>query len=75
MGLLTPSDSRTEFGSPQQRLDALQNEHARIEAEMIDLALEHNLELYTDAGRLLLEDDKWTGKSRGEWYTSTDSCS
>lgn len=62
--------------TPEQKLRELQNEHSRIEAEMIDLALEHNLELYLDGqGTLLLEDHERTGKQRGEWYTSTDSCS
>lgn len=58
------------------RIAELQDKYYAIEQEIVALALEHNLDVYLEGcGRLLLETDSWTGKTRGEWYTSTDSCS
>lgn len=58
------------------RIEVLKDQYYRIEQEMIDLALEYNVDLYLEGlGNLLLEHDNWTGKVRGEWFTSTDSCS
>ena len=60
----------------EKRIDELYEIRNRAESEMIDLALQYDIELYIDGlGSLLLEEDNWTGKGRGEWYTSTDSCS
>ena len=58
------------------QLDKLKAEYYAAETKMVDFALENELDLYIDGkGSLLLEDDDSSYKSRGEWYTSTDSCS
>ena len=58
------------------QLDKLKADYYAAETKMVDFALEHELDLYINGkGDLLLEDDKYSYKSRGEWYTSTDSCS
>lgn len=60
----------------EKKIKELQYEYSRIEDEMVELALEHNIPLELDGrGSLILEEDDWTRKSRGDWYTSTDSCS
>lgn len=64
--------------TPKEKLNELVRAYDQAEQAMIDHALEHNLDLYIDGkGRLLLEDDSegWISKGRGEWWTSTDSCS
>ena len=58
------------------QLAELEADYYAAETKMVDFALEHELDLYIDGkGSLLLEDDDSSYKSRGEWYTSTDSCS
>ena len=58
------------------QLDKLKADYYAAETKMVDFALEHELDLYIDGkGDLLLEYDEFSYKSRGEWYTSTDSCS
>lgn len=58
------------------QLDKLKADYYAAETKMVDFALEHELDLYIDGkGSLLLEDDDSSYKSRGEWFTSTDSCS
>ena len=58
------------------QLDKLKADYYAAETKMVDFALEHELDLYIDGkGSLLLEDNDSSYKSRGEWYTSTDSCS
>jgi hypothetical protein len=57
------------------RIEVLKGQYYKIEQEMIGLALEHDVDLYLGGlGNLLLKTDPWTGKERGEWFTSTDSC-
>lgn len=57
-------------------LKNLTDQYDKLQQEIIDHALEYNLDLYLEGlGRLITEEDNWTGKERGEWYTSTDSCS
>lgn len=63
--------------TPKEKLNELVRAYNQAEQDMIDYALEHNLDLYIDGkGSLLLEDDSrgWRDKGRGEWWTSTDSC-
>ena len=58
------------------QLAELKADYYAAETKMVDFALEYELDLYIDGkGSLLLEDDDSSYKSRGEWYTSTDSCS
>ena len=60
------------------QLAELKADYYAAETKMVDFALEHELDLYIDGmGQLLLEDDSegWISKGRGEWFTSTDSCS
>ena len=60
----------------ETQLAKLKAEYYAAETKMVDFALEHELDLYIDGkGSLLLEDDDSSYKSRGEWFTSTDSCS
>ena len=57
------------------KLAELKAAYYRAETAMVNFALEHELDLYIDGkGRLLLEDDNYSYKTRGSWYTSTDSC-
>ena len=58
----------------QKEIDKMKAEFYGLESRMVALALDHNIDLYLDGhGYLLLEDRDY--KTRGEWYTSTDSCS
>ena len=60
----------------QAEFDKLRRDYDNAEIALVNFALEHKIELHVDGmGMLLLEDDSWSGKSAGEWYTSTDSCS
>ena len=62
--------------TPEEVLDELEQAYYNAESALVDHALTHNLNLYIDGkGSLLLEDNKYSYKSRGEWFTSTDSCS
>ena len=64
--------------TPKEKLNDLVRAYNQAEQAMVDYALEHSLDLYIDGkGNLLLEDDStgWVSKRRGEWWTSTDSCS
>ena len=62
--------------TPEEKLNELVRAYVQAEQAMIDHALEHNLDLYINGkGSLLLEDDDSGYKNRGEWFTSTDSCS
>ena len=62
--------------TPEEVLDELEKAYYNAESALVDHALTHNLDLYINGkGDLLLEDNKYGHKSRGEWYTSTDSCS
>lgn len=66
----------TEIEATEKMKSLLRTAEA-LENEAVDIALEYNLDLYIEGkGRLLLEDSNgWASKGRGEWYTSTDSCS
>ena len=62
--------------TPEEVLYELEKAYYNAESALVDHVLTHNLNLYIDGkGNLLLEDDDSSYKSRGEWYTSTDSCS
>ena len=65
-----------ECKTPEEVLDELEKAYYNAELALVDHALKHNLNLYIDGkGSLLLEYDEFSYKSRGEWFTSTDSCS
>lgn|GEM_PF-3817548 len=60
----------------QAALDAAVAEYENSLNDLVKYALTNNLYLYIDGqGTLLLERDEWSYKDRGDWYTSTDSCS
>lgn len=60
----------------ESRIDVLRQQYNEIESEMVNLALKFNIDLYLEGkGNLLLEDSDYGYKGRGDWYTSTDSCS
>lgn len=62
--------------TPEEVLDELEQAYYNAESALVDHALKHNLDLYINGkGSLLLEYDDAGYKSRGEWFTSTDSCS
>lgn len=49
------------------------------EQKLIDFALEHDLDLYlgeygTDGRTLVLTDDSYYGKKRGDWIYSSEEC-
>jgi hypothetical protein len=58
------------------RLRAVYND---AENALISYALEHSIELDIDGMGTLVhgpdEDARWSSHERGQWYTSTDSCS
>jgi hypothetical protein len=60
------------------KVKAYEDQCRIIEAALTGFALEHNLDLslgdYGSGRVLLLENDKWSGKRRGEWLYSSDSC-
>ncbi|ASD50514.1 hypothetical protein FDI24_gp233 [Acidovorax phage ACP17] len=66
----------------QTYLDAMSKAYEKVagllEDRMAEVALAYNLYLYLGdygSGRtLLLQDDEWTGKSRGEWMSSSEAC-
>lgn len=65
--------------TPQEKLNQMLNEYSNLEAKMVELALEHNLHLCLGQDRqgerwLILEDEGRNLK-RGQWMTSTMSCS
>lgn len=60
----------------QAALDAAVSEYGSALCELVKYALTNNLYLYIDGhGELLLKKDEYSYKGRGDWYTSTDSCS
>lgn len=60
----------------QAALDAAVSEYGSALCELVKYALTNNLYLYIDGhGELLLEKHEWSYKDRGDWFTSTDSCS
>ena len=60
----------------QAALNAAVSEYGSALCELVKYALTNNLYLYIDGhGELLLEEDEYSYKGRGDWYTSTDSCS
>ncbi len=60
----------------QAALDAAVAEYENSLNDLVKYALTNNLYLYIDGqGELLLEKDEYSYKGRGDWYTSTDSCS
>ena len=62
--------------TPEEVLDELEKAYYNAESALVDHALKHDLNIYINGkGDLLLEDNEYSYKSRGEWYTSTDSCS
>lgn len=60
----------------QAALDAAVVEYENSLNDLVKYALTNNLYLYIDGqGELLLEKHEWSYKDRGDWFTSTDSCS
>ena len=60
----------------QAALNAAVSEYENSLDDLVQYALDNNLYLYIDGhGRLLLEKHEWSYKDRGDWFTSTDSCS
>lgn len=60
----------------QAALDAAVAEYENSLNDLVKYALTNNLYLYIDGqGELLLEKHEWSYKDRGDWFTSTDSCS
>lgn len=55
-----------------------EKEVANLEDKLVEYALEHNLYLslgdYGNGRTLLLEDNTWSGKERGEWLYSSENC-
>ena len=60
----------------QAALNAAVSEYEDSLNDLVQYALDNNLYLHIDGhGELLLEEDEYSYKGRGDWYTSTDSCS
>lgn len=74
---------KTPTQTPQQTLDQmkrkLEGTIQKLEAEIAAFALEHDLpvrlgEYGVDGRELLLWDDSYSGKKRGEWLYSSETC-
>ena len=60
----------------QDQLDEMVQKLEALQEEAVSFALENDLDLNLDGlGDLILEEDHWSGKERGEWWSSTDACS
>lgn len=60
----------------QSALNAAVSEYENSLDDLVQYALDNNLDLYIDGhGRLLLERNDYSYKDRGDWFTSTVSCS
>lgn len=57
-----------------QRITELKKEFDKIWNEMTELGLEHEIHIYHEGYSLLLEDDGWSGRERGEWIHSSETC-
>lgn len=74
----TKKTRRTE----QEILGEMIKKHEEIvdksEQKLVEYALKHNLRLYLgnygNGKTLLLEDNDWAGKERGEWLYSSETC-
>lgn len=59
-------------------LAALNTATSELESAIVDVALEHQLDVslgdYGSGRSLILEDDHWSGKDRGEWVYSSETC-
>ena len=68
--------------NPKDVLKQMQNEYnqkiVELENSLVEYALEHNLDLelgdYGTGRSLILKDGHWSGKSRGEWLFSSETC-
>lgn len=66
----------------EQILSEMVKKHEEItgksEQKLVEYALKHNLYLslgdYGSGRTLLLEDHHWSGKDRGEWLYSSETC-
>jgi hypothetical protein len=66
----------------QQILDKMildyEKKVSKLEDELAEYALEHNLQLslgdYGNGRSLILTEDHWSGKDRGDWLYSSESC-
>lgn len=60
----------------QAALNAAVSEYENSLDDLVQYALDNNLHLYIDGrGSLILERNKYSYKDRGDWFTSTESCS
>jgi hypothetical protein len=67
--IMTEDEIKVEFKE-------LRTAYNAAEDDLVAFALEHELDLYIDGkGLLLLEARSYEGLERGDWYTSTMSCS
>ena len=62
----------------QEKINELVREMEKIEAQIVDIALEYEISVYLGdygTGRyLLLSDDPYSGMGRGEWLPSSMTC-
>lgn len=62
----------------QEKINSLVREMEKIEAQIVDIALEHEISVYLGdygTGRyLLLSDDSYNDMKRGEWLPSSMTC-
>ena len=71
-----------ENKTPKQNLAEMLKKHEELvqkgEQVLVDYALEHNLYLslgeYGSGRDLILKDGHWSGKARGEWIYSSETC-
>ncbi len=71
-----------ENKTPKQNLAEMLKNHEELveksEQVLVDYALEHGLYLslgeYGSGRELILEDGQWSGKNRGEWVYSSETC-
>lgn len=67
---------------PQSILNQMVRDYEKqveeLEGKLVEYALKHNLYLslgdYGEGRSLILEEDHWSGKDRGDWVYSSESC-
>ena len=61
-----------------EKVQLFNNQVSKLEKELVEYALEHGLSLYLGdygTGRSLIrEDNHWSGKDKGDWVYSSESC-
>jgi hypothetical protein len=62
----------------EELIQKMKEMQQKLEDAMVEIALEWDISLslgeYGSGRTLLLQDDHWSGKERGEWLHSSETC-